>query len=450
MRFIRVFLWVLVGTMTLQGILHADEYGSAPSMMGGVTLTMSIWRESLWTGAKSLFGTSAASQVRLPRALVVAALKETALHPGLETLPQLKHVLATHRRTWKAFRDEEVDWMLQHADLVGALVSERRDLWILWRFAATEAAAAVEVAKADQCWVQRSSRCIQKKMTATQLEADAERLMTAANTWDQILAMDPAVSIAEWWNATYMNESMLLLEEVAGFHNRLRLLHDIDTPSNIRILTLQTEAAVISGNLGLRTQDTTLEMLVESLLMRDLWTSCLAHVRAREGRIQELMIAAGVQDMFNAHDRVLNASLRVVGPPIEQKEMVQMWFGEMLGYAWWLGDDIPAIVRRCVGQEVGDCTRIGPTEIVSLSDQMYERSRILEDWTRRLFIGMWNALPAVVVLFFIELLVMCMHRSHQRQDINGIYEYVDTSSRMRLADGPDSRKLTRMRLLHVN
>jgi hypothetical protein len=433
--------------MTLQGILHADEYGSAPSMMGGVVLTMSVWQESFWAGAKSLFGNGAAPQVRLPRALVVAALEETARHPGLETLPQLKQVLATHRRTWKAFRDEEVEWMLEHADLVGAIMSERRDLWSGWRGAADTAAAAVEKAKAEECWVQRAGKCTQKKMTAAQLKAEAARLATVADAWDRILAMDPTVSIVDWWSAMHENESVTLVEAVGGFHRRLRPLHDIDTPANPRLLVLKTEAAVISGNLGLeaagQVQDTTLEMLVGSLLLRDLWAACLAHVRAREGRIQELMIAAGVQDMFNAHDRVLNASLRVVGP--EQKEMVQLWFGEMMGYAWWLGDDVPAIVRRCVGQEVGDCARIGPTEIVALSDQMYERSRILEDWTRRLFIGMWNALPAVVVLFAVELMVLCMPLG-RRSGSQEIYEIVEVPARGRLVEGVDSRRLARKRL----
>ena len=446
MRFIRVFLWVLIGAMTLQGILHADEYGSAPSMMGGMALTMSVWQEFVWAGAKGLFSRGTVSHVPLPRALVVAALQETTRHPGLETLPQLKQVLAAHRRTWKAFRDEEVEWMLEHADLVGALVSERRDIWAGWRGAASASAAAVEAAKADQCWVQRAGRCAKKMMTAAQLEAEAVRLATVANTWDQILAMDPAVSITEWWGAMYGNESAAFVESVTEFHRRLQPLHDIDTPSNPRLLVLQTEASAISGNLGLPIQDTTLEMLVESLLVRDLWTACLAHVRAREGRIQELMIAAGVQDMFNALDRVLNASLRVVGG--DQKEVVQMWFGEMMGYAWWLGDDVPAIVRRCVSQEAGDCARIGPTEIVSLSDQIHERSRILEDWTRRLFIGMWNALPAVVVLFAVELIVMCMPRFQFRREAAAeVYEIMEVQPRMRLSEGPDSRKLTRVRLL---
>jgi hypothetical protein len=72
------------------------------------------------------------------------------------------------------------------------------------------------------------------------------------------------------------------------------------------------------------------------------------------------MMAAGVKDLMNAHERVFNATLRVV-PAATTADMqrVHDWFGEMAGYAWWLGDDIPAIVRRCVGQEGGDCIRIG-------------------------------------------------------------------------------------------
>lgn len=448
MRFIRVFLWVLVGAMTLQGILQADEYGSAPSMMGGMGLTMSVWRESLWASAKSLFG-AGASYVPLPRALVVAALGETARHPGLETLPQLKQVLVAHRRTWKAFRDEEVEWMLAHANLVGSLVTERRDLWVGWRSAATAAATTAAVAAANQCWIPRAGRCAQKRMTATNLEAEAARLGRIADLWDRILAMDPTVSIVEWWNITYGGNGTLV-EGIENFHRRLTLLHDIDTPTNPRITALKLEAALISGNLGLPAaeHDTTLELLVEGLLVRDLWAACLAHVRAREGRIQELMIAAGVQDMFNAHDRVLNASLRVLQTQ-EHRDIVQNWFSEMMGYAWWLGDDVPAIVRRCVAQEAGDCRRIGPTEIVTLSDQMSERSRILEDWTRRLFIGMWNALPAVFVLLAVELMVLCMPRVPFGRGgaTQQIYEIVEMPPRGRLVEGVDSRKLPRMRRL---
>lgn len=440
MKFIRVFLWVLVGAMTLQGILQADEYGSAPSMMGGVGLTMSVWRESLWDGAKNIFGATS-SYVPLPRALVVAALAETARHPGIETLPQLKQVLSTHRRTWKIFRDMEVEWMLTHTNLIGALVSERRDLWAGWHSAATAAAEAVEISKAEQCWVQLAGACAQKKMATAQLESEARRLNHIASLWDRILAMDPTVSVVEWWNVTYGRSD--LLAGIEDFHRRLSLLHDIDTPTNSRVKALKMEAALIAGNLGLH--DTTLEMLVEGILMRDLWNACLSHIRAREGRIQELMIAAGVQDMFNAYERVMNASLRVVQSQ-ESRDTVQNWFGEMLGYAWWLGDDIPGIVRRCVAHDAGDCLRIGPTEIVTLSDQMSERSRILEDWIRRLFIGMWNALPALFVLFVVEMIMICLPRGPVNDRAKEIYEIVEVPARGRIVDGVDSRRLARKRL----
>jgi hypothetical protein len=402
MRFIRVFLWGLTAAMTLQGFLHADEYGSAPSMIGGVSLTMSVWQESLWAGMKKMVS-SAPAFVPLPRALVTAALQETARHPALGTLPQLKQVLAAHRRTWMAFREAEVAWMLRHADLVGAVTAERQDLWGNWSVARDEVVAAIAIVQKDQCWsVQRSMGCAAKKMKLEKLEGEAARLRAATDAWDRILAMDGSVGIMEWWGAIAVNGSWPeLAGQIDEFHARLRGFHDIDVPKNRRIQELFMFAATLSGD----PPDPMLRRLVESLLARDLWTACLDHVRRREGRIQELMVAAGVKDMFNAHERVLNASLRV---DPKHRDLIQDWFGEMLGYAWWLGDDVPAVVRRCVAQEAGDCRRIGPTEIVSLSDQFNERSRIVEDWSRRLFIGMWNALPAVTVLFVVEVIVLCV------------------------------------------
>jgi hypothetical protein len=116
------------------------------------------------------------------------------------------------------------------------------------------------------------------------------------------------------------------------------------------------------------------------------------------------MMAAGIQDMLNAHERIFNASLRVT----KETKTVQEWFGEMASYAWWLGDDIPNIVRRCISQETGDCKRIGPTEIATLSAQMLEQRRIINDWTRRVFIGMWNGMPVVFLLFLLEIVVLCI------------------------------------------
>jgi hypothetical protein len=119
------------------------------------------------------------------------------------------------------------------------------------------------------------------------------------------------------------------------------------------------------------------------------------------------MAATGVQDLYNAQERVLNASLRVAATASE-RQTITSWFSEMAGYAWWPGDDLPAIVRRCLIQEGGDCLRIGPTEVTALASQMDEQSRIVADWTRRLFIGMWNALPAVGLLFVVEVVVLLL------------------------------------------
>jgi hypothetical protein len=83
--------------------------------------------------------------------------------------------------------------------------------------------------------------------------------------------------------------------------------------------------------------------------------------------------------------------------------MVQDWFGEMTGYAWWVPDSVPSLVRRCVGQEAGDCTRIGLTEIVALTAKFAERERIVGNWVRRIYIGMWNAMPVIGILFVLEL-----------------------------------------------
>jgi len=130
-------------------------------------------------------------------------------------------------------------------------------------------------------------------------------------------------------------------------------------------------------------------------------------VLLRESRVRRLMISAGVQELFTVHERIMNASLVITSNAAEVR-LIQDWFGEMSGYAWWLPEDIPTLVRRCIGQEAGDCSRIGPTEIVALSSQIAERSRIVEDWIRRIFIGMWNGLPAIGLLFAVELVILCM------------------------------------------
>lgn len=452
MKLIRAFLWTLVLCMTLQGFLHADDYGAAIGLLGGVSLTLSVWRESLAAGVRSLWS-SAPATVGLPRALVVAALEETGRHPGLHTLPPLRRAQMEYKRSWDAFRDAEVGWMLEHARLVGGVAAQAEYLWAPWAALANESATAAARAEGGRCWVKKGSeKCQAIDRAVTVAKTSAAVAAAADAAWERVLAMDPTISVSEWWRAHGAatggaSGPTEVAEMSAAFIDSLRELHDVEWPSDPRV----SIALGFARSIGSNVTDSWLARLVTSLSTRDVWAACLEHVRQRESRVQMLMVAAGVQDMFNAHDRILNASLKVVAAgPAEHRVQVQQWFGEMLGYAWWLGDDVPAIVRRCVGQEAGDCRRIGPTEITSLSDQMYERSRVLEDWSRRLFIGMWNALPALAILFLVEIAGLCLGyrfggRGGPVYDDLRLVEV--TEAPKRLMASVDSRKMRRVRRL---
>jgi hypothetical protein len=131
MFYIRLFLWGLVAAMTLQGWLHADEYGTAATLVGGVTMTMSVWSESFVASMKGLLS-SGPKFIGLPRALVVSALQESARHPIIKTLPRLKSTLEGHQKVWNTFRDAHVTWSLSHMDLIGGLQTEAVSLWNFW------------------------------------------------------------------------------------------------------------------------------------------------------------------------------------------------------------------------------------------------------------------------------------------------------------------------------
>jgi hypothetical protein len=220
--------------------------------------------------------------------------------------------------------------------------------------------------------------------------------------WNSVLYMEP-IRARNWWTATHQNG--VGIELFGTFYLNLSLLHAVTSRTDPRIGFLldktRSMATTLVAETGLR------RTLMESLLVSDLWTTCRGHVTSREGRIRELVIATGIQEMFSIHDRILNASLRIVGSKAEQ-DLVINWFSEMSAQAWWLSEDMPAIVRRCMGHEGGDCRRIGPTEIAALVAQADVAATIVRDWTKRLFIGMWNALPAVGLLFMVELAVLCV------------------------------------------
>jgi hypothetical protein len=294
----------------------------------------------------------------------------------------------------------EVRWMLRHTDLVGALATEGRDTWAFWTEDRKEAAALIEEHYRAHCSFISSTRCKERGRIIAKAEERLANATRAEHAWNQVLRMDPTLSLLEWWGAIIGVADEPFLSMIDEFYKALQALHDITWPSDSRIRSREIDAHKISEKVM---NDVWARKIVESLLLRDLWASCLDHLRRRESRIHELMTAAGVQDMINTHERILNASLRIVE---QQNQVVQEWFAEAYGYAWWMPDDIPAIVRRCSKHTVGDCARIGPTEIVSLSAQYDERVRIIGDWTRRIFLGLWNALPALALLFVLELIVL--------------------------------------------
>ena len=409
MLLIRGFLWFLVAVMTLQGFLHADEYGTATSMLGGVSMTMAIMKESLGATTRSLFSSTQAF-VSLPRVIVQAALKETALHPGIQVVPKLQQTLKLHQRTWDLFREEEVSWMLRHADLVGGVLSdpEARQLWTAWDQTLNYSQAALNASRAAVCIVKAMdpTLCNAKAADVVRYKSMAGRAQEAVNRWNEILYLHRGVSTRAWWSAIFSNANAS--QHFSEFATAVARLHDIDKPSdgrlkNLTILVSETTIWLARG------KSPWLYRLLQSLLTGEMWAGCLEHVRLREGRVRDLMMLAGIQDMESAHERVLNASLRVVSSDADRR-LVQDWFGEMSGYAWWLSDDLPSLVRRCVGQEAGDCTRIGPTEIATLSAKIAERERIIGNWTRRIYIGMWNAMPIIGILFVLELVLLCVDR----------------------------------------
>ena len=437
MFYIRLFLWGLVAAMTLQGVFHADEYGTAATLVGGVTMTMSVWSESFMASIKGFLSTEA-KFIGLPRALCVAAIQESARHPIIKTLPRLKSTLDGHQKVWNAFRDAHVTWSLGHMDLIGGLQTEGSYVWNFWSSLQNVTEVALNATIKDRCLMKSATRScvgIEERIVALEVQMAAQQRAEAA--WTSVLGFYDSGAWhngERWWTAT-QNES--LTEAFAFFQSRLRTLHNVTEVDDERIVEI-LESLPISLNVSL---DRWLERLLASLLTGDVWAAAMDHVRARETRVRELMIAAGIQELWATHERTLAASMKALAEGDAKRRLVEDWFGEMASYAWWLPDEVPGIVRRCIGQEGGDCSRIGPTEIQSLSAQHMEKNRILEDWTRRVFIGMWNAMPVIALLFLLEIIVLILPQKR-------VFSFVPTSEPM-LEDrvmpnpGPGPRKTTR-------
>lgn len=429
MQLVRAFLWVLAGTMVLQGYLHADEYGTTASIFGGLALTMAVWRERIG----DLFVSDVASvHIPIPRALVQSALQETMRHPDIHTVPALQQTLEGHQATWRTFRDAEFEWMLRHTNLVGAFQAEpeARALWSAWSTAAEGAAARLTEARAGVCnavsAILTPAACQMFQARVSVAERKAATVRAARRAWDNVLTMhDSVIDVAAWWNATQQGSPPLNLTE---FQLQLARLYDVQVRSDVRIGAVLHHTRHMSRY---ATENPWLQRLLESLLTGQVWEACLQHVRAREQRVRDIMVSIGVQELYHRFDQVLNASLRATTTE-EESAIVRDWFTEMGAYAWWMTEDMPTTVRRCLRHEGGECKRIGPTEIAALTAQINERNRILKDGNRRLLLGLWNALPAVGLLFLLEIAVFIV--GPRPQKVRGL-----------IKDEPESRTESRSR-----
>jgi hypothetical protein len=366
---------------------------------------MSIWGER----ARSLFG-GGPKYVPLPRAVVSAALQETAQHPGSfgGQIPQLRRALAAHQQAWSVFHERQIAWMLRHSDFVGGLLSDpdARASWIVWGDRIEKAVSDLTEVEKEKCSTMgrtaRRAWCTLVDDWIAGNQTRVETIQRSYGAWQNVLTMRPITAL-DWWRDTQEASHPVILS-MAALQKKMNLLYNITHPLDLRVREIMLEIQRVSE--GIHRVTPWIQLIVRGLLEGELWTACLEHVRQREFRVRELMASTGIQELFNAHERGLNASLRIVGADTPAAKLVNEWFTEMMGYAWWIGDDMPSIVRRCVGQETGDCMRIGPSEIAALTAQMDRAAAIVTDSVRRIFIGMWNALPALSVLFVVELIML--------------------------------------------
>jgi hypothetical protein len=254
--------------MSLQGYLHADEYGLATSLVGGISLSMSIWKESFLSSVQTLWATH--THVPLPRAFVVAAIRETTRHPGLHTLPPLRRSLAEHMRRWDAFRDMEVRWMLRHTDLVGAIATEGKDVWIRWNKVRDDATVLIENQYRTYCRILPSTRCGERNKIVAIAKESLANATRAVVAWERALRMDRSLSLLDWWGVIGGVATTNFDGMTTEFYRALQALHDIAWPSDSRVRDREVSARSITD---LVVGDIWTKRMVESLLNRDLWAA---------------------------------------------------------------------------------------------------------------------------------------------------------------------------------
>jgi hypothetical protein len=186
--------------------------------------------------------------------------------------------------------------MLRHADLVGAVLMEpdARKLWASWGDQINYTQSALKQARAATCTVTalNPASCKAADADVARYERELAEGRAAEAAWNQVLGLGPAsVNVAAWWDATRQKPPMPAL---GVYRASLALLHDVSRVGDPRVKGYLEQARVIAVNIT----DPWLQRLVESLLVGELWTACLEHIRLREGRVWELMMAAGVTDLM--------------------------------------------------------------------------------------------------------------------------------------------------------
>jgi len=332
MLLIRIFLWTMVIILCIQGYT-SDHYGS-------IGLTLSILKSRL----------TIYQDIAIPRAFVMAAIKETMKHPTIVQVPVIQRRLDTIQKILADLRVSELTWRLKFNDMVASLQLEKPWFPALQR---------MNLAKARlnnaTCWI--PSMC--QKLNENYLRAKA-------NPWLSIMEYRPVP--AHYW---------LKPADSTIFYGRLKTLYNLTVQDN-RIMTMLEWIGQFTP-------------FVKTLMEGDLWSALIDHVVHQDFRVRNLLDRAGLLEVQQVHERIYNLSAQI-DPKISQP-----WFDEAAALSWWLPDTIPAIVRRCISSQTGDCTRIGSVEIEFLQNRLTDR------WSLVL-IGLWNGLPMVMVLFVMELI----------------------------------------------
>lgn len=356
MNTIRYFLWFLAAVMTGHGYLYGTN--------SGISLTVSIWTEMAGERLRTLLW-APPSYVRIPRALVAAALRNKQ-----SQLPKLSAAIRAEQAVWNAFSEAHLEWRLRHLRVLESpALTATRDRWVDRLAAARE---ELDAAAAALCRVNIGHGCAVAKEKHAELTDTVSHLRRLVDVWQSLLRGEE-VSARDLTTTT---------DKLTEFYGNLTRFHDVRSLQDGRVV----------GTLGWAVTRST-PPVVASLLEGEVWRACLEHTGVRQSRLLELALATGYGD----HERAMNASLLgIVGD--KEQMLVREWFGEIAGYGWVLSaieTEVPAVVRRCLTQEAGECRRITPVEIVAMEQHMV--------WSSRLIGGMWSAMPVILLLFVCEI-----------------------------------------------